>query len=212
MTNASSRQLIPSIRQRVPVLGGESPLARRRQQPYPGGAQSASLARNPFGHVAVAHLARRFLFPATGLPFLILASFGPDFVDKPAKFLFGASGHGVGHSLIFAFGLAGLAMAAAWGSRDGRRLVLVGLCAWLGHILCDAPILEAVLWPFLGPLPPNLQSMGDFATSVLDYYRHPDWNDPVVTAEAAVVAAAVAVWLGDCLQRFRRLLTARASA
>jgi hypothetical protein len=112
------------------------------------------------GHIAIAGIAKR-KFLAENFTFLLAASYGPDLVDKTLNLACGASGRGVGHSLL----MLALLTAAGWlycqRFRINKKLLYIGLILWSSHLITDLLELKIFLWPFLGPLPfyPNYTFM-----------------------------------------------------
>ncbi len=102
------------------------------------------------GHAAVGSLAGRSLFRGLSAPLLVAAAYGPDWLDKPLKFLFGTPGHGIGHSGLV-YGLLGAAILAA-GRRLGkaRPYALAALALWGAHLVCDWVDARVLFWPFSG--------------------------------------------------------------
>jgi hypothetical protein len=105
-----------------------------------------------FGHLAVAGLAKR-RFLRESFIFLVLASFGPDMLDKTAQALFSFPSRGVGHSLLVWVMITGSAWFLCRRFNYTMRLLYVGSALWLFHLATDLVEPRVLLWPWLGPLP-----------------------------------------------------------
>ncbi len=146
------------------------------------------------GHAALGSLCDRFLFPRAGLVFCVVAAFGPDWIDKPLKLLFGLPGHGIAHSLLGATLLLWLfarlchrwSLPASW--------PWLAVFFWALHLLCDQVRLPVLLWPLAGPFPVNDASTAALAQRF--YAARPlsalAWCDLLVTAVA--LAARLVPW------------------
>lgn len=104
------------------------------------------------GHMAFAVLAKRTFLKAENLPILIVASYGPDFVDKTASFLFGFPGRNVGHSLIFFLAF----LVATWMTCQAlhirKEIVFAAALMWAAHLAGDFVRPTVLFWPFLSPI------------------------------------------------------------
>lgn len=112
-----------------------------------------------FGHAGLAVLTGRTAFPAVPLVSLLVASYGPDLIDKAGMVLFGTSGKCVGHSLVVFAAVAALSALGLRLAGPGRvvrpgRLWWAVVLLWLSHLLFDLTEPVVLCWPFLGPLPP----------------------------------------------------------
>jgi hypothetical protein len=105
-----------------------------------------------FGHLAVAALAKRRLLGESFL-FLMLASFGPDLLDKTAQALLGFPSRGLGHSLLVWVAITGSAWCFCRRFNYTLRLLYLGSALWLIHLATDLVEPKVLLWPWLGPLP-----------------------------------------------------------
>lgn len=104
-----------------------------------------------FGHLAVAAIAKR-IFLRESFIFLLVASYGPDIIDKTAQVLFGFPRRGVGHSLLGWMAVTGIAWLLCRRFDNSMHLLYLGSALWLLHLAGDLP--EPVLfWPWVGPLP-----------------------------------------------------------
>ncbi|MHC1713960.1 MAG: hypothetical protein AB9872_17600 [Solidesulfovibrio sp.] len=105
------------------------------------------------GHAAVASLLQQFWLRRVSVPFCLAAAYGPDWIDKPLKLVFGLPGHGIAHSLIGST----LLLLLFW--MLCRRLSLptswpaVVVLFWGLHLLCDAVGPHVFFWPFFGTFP-----------------------------------------------------------
>jgi len=135
------------------------------------------------GHAACASLVQQYRLRQVGLPFCLIAAFGPDWVDKPLKLLFDLSGHGLAHSLIgsvillafFAWLCHRLALPESW--------PVVVAFFWVLHLLCDWVGFEVLFWPFFGPFPVNTANSAELAWNF--YFSRPliplAWCDIALT-------------------------------
>lgn len=121
------------------------------------------------GHLAAGSLGEQFLFRRAGLPFCLVAAFGPDWIDKPLKLFFDLPGHGLAHSLL---GAALLWTVFAWLCRRfylPRSWPYILAFFWGLHFLCDLVKPAALFWPLLGPFPTyattTAQSVRNFYTA-----------------------------------------------
>jgi hypothetical protein len=154
------------------------------------------------GHLAIASIAKR-KFLAENFIFLVVASYGPDLVDKPASLVFQVSGRGAGHSLL----LFALLAAAAWlycqRFKVNKQLVWIGSVLWLSHLTVDVVDLKIFLWPFFGPFPvyppyPYLQRLRDYYLLL----HHP----VQLAAEISLIIIAMALWSPYSLRTRLRFL------
>ncbi len=104
------------------------------------------------GHLALASIAKRTLFKTANYPFLILASYAPDLVDKTGSILLGYPGRNFGHSLlVFACVFCmGWLLCKAFHLR--QDVVLAGAVLWMSHLVGDFVRPTVLLWPFLSPI------------------------------------------------------------
>ncbi len=146
-----------------------------------------------FGHGAVGVIAHNTLFRNMALPILLVAAYGPDWVDKPLKLFFDLPGHGVGHSgLVFAC----LCLSVfSLRRRIGAHMPLAAACLglWAAHLLCDWILPEVLFWPLLGPLPNSNYGVStlELASGFYAWPRmHPlAWIDLCLIALAAATSA-----------------------
>ena len=145
-----------------------------------------------FGHLAAGSLGQQCLFRRAGLPFCLVAAFGPDWIDKPLKLFLGLPGHGIAHSLC---GTALFLGAFAWACRRFSLPACWPVAAaffWALHLLCDMVKPAALLWPVLGPFPVFTKSTSALAWSF--YTARPlstmAWCDLALVALAAAARLA----------------------
>lgn len=145
-----------------------------------------------FGHLAAGSLGQQYLFRRAGLPFCLIAAFGPDWIDKPLKLFFGLPGHGIAHSLC---GAALFLAAFAWACRRFSLPACWPFAAaffWALHFLCDMVKPAALLWPVLGSFPVYAHTTAEAAWNF--YAARPlstmAWCD--LTLVALAVAARLA--------------------
>jgi hypothetical protein len=102
------------------------------------------------GHLAFAYISKRTFFSTESYPLLILASYGPDILDKSLSLMFGLPGRNLGHSLVVLLAL----VAAAWvlSQALGLRKRWITACAvmWLAHLAGDFVRPVILFWPLLG--------------------------------------------------------------
>lgn len=116
-----------------------------------------------FGHLAVGSLGSQYFFRRAGLPFCLIAAFGPDWIDKPLKLAFGLPGHFLAHSLL------GSALLLVVFARLCRRWSLpdswpaVAFFFWGLHLLCDLVRFPVLFWPLGGSFPVNAASTAELA-------------------------------------------------
>ncbi len=149
-----------------------------------------------FGHLAAGSLGQQCLFRRAGLPFCLIAAFGPDWIDKPLKLFFDLPGHGIAHSLC---GTALFLGAFAWACRRFSLPACWPVAAtffWALHLLCDMVKPAALLWPVLGPFPVFTKSTSALAWSF--YTARP--LSTMAWCDLALVALAAAARL-TALQR-----------
>jgi hypothetical protein len=104
------------------------------------------------GHLAFACIAKRTFFKTQNYPLLILASYGPDVVDKTASVLFGYPGRNFGHSLLVfaAVFTCGWLLCQAFHLR--HEVVFVGAVMWMSHLAGDFVRPTVMFWPLLSPI------------------------------------------------------------
>jgi hypothetical protein len=149
------------------------------------------------GHLAIAGIAKR-KFLTENFTFLLVASFGPDLIDKTLNLAFKAPGRGVGHSfLMFA-----LLAAAAWlfcqRFRVNKQLWYIGVMLWSSHLITDVLAFRILFWPFLGPFPnyPHYT----FMERLWNYYvihKH----SLQLLLEISFIIIAITLWVSYSLRR-----------
>jgi hypothetical protein len=105
-----------------------------------------------FGHLAMAALAKR-KFLKESFIFLIVASYGPDIIDKPARVLFGFPNRGVGHTMLMWTVITGIVWFLCRRNGNAVRLLYLGSALWLLHLASDLVEPNMLFWPWLGPMP-----------------------------------------------------------
>lgn len=164
------------------------------------------------GHAALAALARHAPAPLAPLPALLLASYGPDLLDKTCMILLGTPSKWLGHTLAacLAVWLACLVLGRL-ARRPGLALLMAVL--WTSHVVCDLTGPDVLVWPVGGPIPDKPPY--DLAEGFLAFYTGQGDLDVLF-----LDLACLAVWLIFCpglavLRRLRKppaskgLLTSR---
>jgi hypothetical protein len=143
------------------------------------------------GHLAVAGIAKRRFLEANFL-FLVLASYGPDLIDKPAWLALNAASKSLGHSLL----VLALIAAPAWCFRKqlhlNKQLFQVGVALWLSHLATDLVELKVLLWPFLGPSPEH--PYFTFMERLRNYYLHHQ-SAVQLSIEISFIIIALVWWI-----------------
>lgn len=108
-----------------------------------------------FGHAALAVLARKTVFKPLSLPLLLLASYGPDVIDKMGMLLLGTPGKSIGHTLLTFVAVSTALAIALWCIRCKQSgLVWCAVTAlWLSHLVFDLTGKTILLWPLYGTFP-----------------------------------------------------------
>lgn len=107
------------------------------------------------GHAALAVLAKKTAFRTAPALLLLVATYGPDLIDKTGMLVMGVSGKGVGHCLVTFVALA-LATALSPARRLQPNRVWTGVALlWLSHLILDLTEPAVLFWPLLGPFPAN---------------------------------------------------------
>ncbi|MFH0957552.1 MAG: metal-dependent hydrolase [Pseudomonadota bacterium] len=107
------------------------------------------------GHLAVVGIAKLTYFQRENLAVLVLASFGPDIIDKTANILFGMPGRGVSHSLGV-FSLVSILAGIYWLKLTNKpRLLCAVIILWGSHLVGDFLKWQVLLWPFGGHIDPS---------------------------------------------------------
>jgi hypothetical protein len=105
-----------------------------------------------FGHLAVAAITKRRFFGESFI-FLLVASYGPDIIDKSARVLFGLPNRWVGHTLIVWLGITVVLWFLSRRFDHTMRLLYLGSALWLLHLASDLLEPSMLFWPWLGPMP-----------------------------------------------------------
>ena len=106
-----------------------------------------------FGHAALGSLGNQFVFRRAPLALCLAAAFGPDWIDKPLKLVFGLPGHGIAHSLIGGALLLGLFALLCRRLRLPDAWIGVVIVFWGLHLGCDLARAPVLFWPLLGAFP-----------------------------------------------------------
>jgi hypothetical protein len=104
------------------------------------------------GHLAFACIAKRTFFKAENLPLLILASYGPDVVDKTASMLFQYPGRNFGHSLIAFLAVFASAWIVCQICHVRQDVVCAAALMWTAHLVGDFVRPTVLFWPLSGPI------------------------------------------------------------
>lgn len=157
-----------------------------------------------FGHLAVGSLGEQRLFRRAGLPFCLIAAFGPDWIDKPLKLFFDLPGHGIAHSLL---GTTLFLLAFTWLCRRfalPRFWPFAATCFWGLHLLCDQVKPAVLFWPILGAFPTYAATTAEAAYNF--YTARPLSGLALVDLGlvAIALAARLPAWTGRLQPRFER--------
>jgi hypothetical protein len=146
------------------------------------------------GHAALAYVAKRRYFEAPAFRVLLIASYFPDLLDKPASFFFGASGRGFGHSILcFIIALCCMQLVVSLGKMDKSVMKACALL-WISHLLTDFTELNTLFWPVLGDF--AARPSFDFVAVINKMYV--DFGTPhQLIAEVFFVALAGWYWLNE---------------
>lgn len=150
---------------------------------------------------------------------VVLASVGPDLIDKPLTWEFGVleSGYAVGHSVFFAIPLALVAGALARAAGRPRAGIALGI-GYLSHLPADvfyhyatgSPTRwELMLWPVRTTPPEGQYGLVGYSTELLVAYGNrllAGGPSPYLRLQLAIAAAAFLVWLADGAPVLRELL------
>jgi hypothetical protein len=146
------------------------------------------------GHGALAYVAKRRYFEGLDVRLLLIVSYFPDFLDKPASLFFGASGRGFGHSTICLVIAVCCMQLVVYLGRMDKSLMKACVVLWISHLVTDFTELNVLAWPFSGDLaarPPF-----DFVSVLNRMYV--EWGTPYqLFAEVFFVALAGWYWLGE---------------
>lgn len=153
------------------------------------------------GHAALAVVAKKTIFRPVLFSVLVLATYGPDLIDKAGMVLFSTSSKGIGHTLVT---FAGLALLVSFS--PARRWLSAGVwraagLLWLSHLVLDLTEPAVLFWPLFGPLP--VTPPYDLSEGFVSFYT--GHGDHVVLAlDLACLAAAAAVTLRARLKTGKR--------
>jgi hypothetical protein len=104
------------------------------------------------GHLAFASIAKRTFFKSENFPFLIIASYAPDIVDKTASMVFGCPGRNVGHSLLLFLGVFTAGWLLSQLFAVSQDMVVAAAVMWASHLIGDFVRPTVLLWPLFGPI------------------------------------------------------------
>jgi hypothetical protein len=107
------------------------------------------------GHLAIAGIVKQTWFKRENLLFLCFAAFGPDLVDKPLNMVFGLSGRGAGHSLLFYLSMILISCFLGKWLKFSSQTLYAGIVMWGTHIVCDFLEPQVLFWPLLGQWEPG---------------------------------------------------------
>ncbi len=142
------------------------------------------------GHIAVASVAKQTIFPHRNFAFLMVASFIPDFIDKPAQIFLHLPGRGIGHSLIMFFAGASIALALSHRLKLPNGLIPAALVMWFAHLAGDFLEWHVLLWPFYRvPVAPHLPfNLGE---KLYQFYIARMWPEQFWLEMICITAAVV---------------------
>ncbi len=158
-----------------------------------------------FGHLALVGIAKLTAFRQENLTLMILASFGPDLLDKPANIFLGLPGRGVSHSLL-AFGVMAVIAGIYWlkVNRDTRLFGATTLL-WGSHLVGDFVEPNVLFWPLAGPL--YAKSKFHFSEKFFAFYL--DFQHPYQLAFEMISIMAIIVVMLLCLNAWSSSLRPR---
>jgi hypothetical protein len=146
------------------------------------------------GHAALAYIGKRRYFEALDFRVLLIASYFPDLLDKPASFVFGVSGRGFGHSILCLVIAACLMRLAVLSGRLDMRMMNACLLLWISHLVTDFTELNTLFWPALGDF--AARPSFDFLAVINKMYI--EFGTPYqLIAEVFFVALAGWYWLNE---------------
>jgi len=148
------------------------------------------------GHAALAVMARKTLRLPAPMVLLLLASCGPDVIDKAAMLLLGTPSKWIGHTLLLSAAVA-LAFLPARRGRFDRVWWAVTLL-WLSHLILDLTEPAVLFWPALGGFPADAPY--DLADGFFSFYSGRG-NILVLAFDLACLAAALAATLPGWIRR-----------
>ncbi len=150
-----------------------------------------------FGHAAAGSLCQQFWLRRFSPWFCLAAAFGPDWIDKALKLVFGLPGHGLAHSLIGSAMFVALLWFGCVRAGLSARLPACIAFFWGLHLLCDWVHAEVLFWPLLGPFPVNATP-----TATLAFRFYTSWPlIPLARVDIALTILAVAARLGPWFVR-----------
>jgi hypothetical protein len=148
------------------------------------------------GHLAAASIAKR-RFPEVNFLFLVLASYGPDLIDKPAWLALDTASKSLGHSLL----VLALIAVPPWFFRKrlklNKQLFQIGAALWLSHLATDLVELKVLLWPFLGPCPEH--PYFTLIEKLRNYYIHHQFAVQL-SIEISFIIIAMILWIPSYLR------------
>jgi membrane-bound metal-dependent hydrolase YbcI (DUF457 family) len=143
------------------------------------------------GHLALAGIAKR-RFMTENFIFLVIASYGPDLIDKTASMISSLPSRGFGHSLLCFIIVAGVAWFFCQKFRISKVVFYTCVVLWLSHLATDLVEPEILFWPLLGPLP--LSQPWTLAEKLSNFYiYHLDLAQFIIDITSILIASVL--WL-----------------
>lgn len=146
------------------------------------------------GHGALALLLRKTSLTLSPIPKLLLATYGPDLIDKACMLTLGTPSKWIGHTVLT---FIVVALILTWPSARRRHSGCVGMAAamlWAAHLILDLTEPVILFWPFLGPFPPNAPY--DLSEGFIAFYSGHGSMAVLVLDLACITAAFAALALG----------------
>lgn len=143
------------------------------------------------GHVAVAALGKQTIFEQRSFVFLLISSFIPDLIDKPAQMFLALPGRGIGHSLVIFFALASTALVIFHRLKLPHSLVQAALVMWIAHLAGDFLEWHVLLWPFY-KVPIESYPLFDLSEKLYQFYVARMWPEQF-WLEIVCISAAIFV-------------------
>lgn len=158
------------------------------------------------GHLAAAWMGHKYLFRSAGLVGMIVAAYGPDFVDKTASFLLDAPSRGYAHTLIVFAALLAAGLALIRFRRVSGATLSAWAAMWSLHLATDLLEARVLAWPFLGaPAGAEHMTTAEKAANFLHSYLEPSLGNPELLLDAAFVIPAVLLFIYGRIRLAREL-------